>query len=376
MAGAPQVLMVGHDASRTGAPGLGLRWLRWAERTGAADTAVWLEQGGPLVPAFAAVSPTRVAGPVHRAVAEADHRGGTWGDRARAAVPPRHPLGDRPVVVANTLAAWSAAAAVRRRGRLVVWVHELDHVAERILGPEQRASLLARTDHLVAEGGRVATMLRERWQVAPDRITVVDSFADPPGAGGSDTAPSDPAPHPDVVAVGSLTPRKGPDAFAAVLAAVRTAHPTLRAAWIGGSTTSEAAQLLRHDLAAAGLTDQVALVGEVDDVDPWLGPGSVLVHTAREDPAPVAVIEAALRGTAVATWDTGGAADLLRLAGVGHLVAPAGDVLDLARIVQGLLDDPGARQAAGAALQEAAAARTTDQLAPLLLAAFTGRWHA
>ncbi|MCU1370372.1 MAG: glycosyl transferase family 1 [Ilumatobacteraceae bacterium] len=354
MAGPPQVLVVGHDASRTGAPGLGLRWVRWAGETGLARPAVWLDRGGPLVAAFEAAAPTQVA---------------RWAAPLGRLVPVRHPLDRAPFVLANTVAAWATAASVRKRTQLVVWVHELDHVADRIVRPAQRTALLAETDHLIAEGDRVAAMLVQRWHVDPGRITVVPSFADPAGA-----PPAAPGPgRPDVVAIGSMSPRKGPDAFVAVLGALLPAHPELRAAWVGGPTTSDAADLVRHDLAAAGLGDHVRLVGEVDDATAWLAPGTILLHPAREDPDPVAVVEAALRGVAVVTWDTGGAADLLRSAGLGHLVAPAGDVLGLARRVDDLLRDPSARQAAGQALQQAAARRTTEHAAPLILDAVVGR---
>ena len=98
-----------------------------------------------------------------------------------------------------------------------------------------------------------------------------------------------------------------------------------------------------------------------------------MVHTAREDPSPLAVIEAGLRAIPVVTWDTGGAADLLRAAGLGHLVAPAGDVVGLASRALGLLEDPRARQAAGSALRAAALQQTTDHMAPLVLEAVTGQ---
>lgn len=374
MAGPAQVLVVGHDASRTGAPGLALRWVRWAARHDAARTAVWLERGGPLVAGFEAVGPTTVAdGAGHRALRLlASGPGGTSaariGTSAARIGAPRHPFADPPIVLANTVAAWRAGAAVRRRRRLVLWVHELDHVAERIIPAAERARLLEQTDHLIAEGDRVAAMVCDRWHVPAAKVSTVDSFVDPP-------APSAPPAGParaDVVAVGSLTARKGPDAFVAVLAALRPARPDVRAAWLGGPAEGPIAQLVHHDLAAGRLTGAVELVGETDDVGSWLHPDAILLHPAREDPAPVAVLDAAVRAMPVITWDTGGAADLLRRAGLGDHVVAAGDVLAMARKARELLDDADARRSSGRALQAAALERTTDRLAPEILAAVIG----
>jgi hypothetical protein len=360
MAARPEVLLVAHDASRTGAPILAQQWLRWAAADDRADVSAVLLRDGPLRPAFEAACPTRVRS--HR-LAGLDQLV-SLGSRRHG-----RPGSTRPIVVANTLAAWPAAAR-RRRSRLVVWVHELDGVAARLLAPGQRDALIAVTDHFVAEGDRVAEMLVDRWHVPPAAVSVVDSSIPAPVVA-TGTAAGDGG-H-GLIGIGSLTPRKGPDAFVAVLAELARTRPALRGAWLGGPISSETADLVRHDRAAAGLGAQLDLVGEVDDVGPWLPPDGVLLHPAREDPAPVAVLEAASAGVAVVTWDTGGAAGLLRWAGLGHLVAPAGDLLGLARRAAGLLDDPGARAAAGATLQAAVAERTTDRHAPRILDAVLGR---
>ncbi|MGN6695585.1 MAG: glycosyltransferase [Aquihabitans sp.] len=122
----------------------------------------------------------------------------------------------------------------------------------------------------------------------------------------------------------------------------------------------------------AGIEDAVSLVGPVDDVGPWWPTDGVVVHLAREDPAPLVVVEAGLRAIPVVTWDTGGAADLVRSAGLDHLVAAPGDVVAAADAVARLLADETARHEAGHALQAVAARRTTDRMAPALLAAIVG----
>lgn len=366
MSGPPSVLLVGHDGSRTGAPAVAERWLAWAVGTGAIEVGTWLAEGGPLLDAYSALGPARVGGRCQQLgrslVAAATHPSLVrLGHRLAR---PTSPLPGAPIVLANTLAAWSRAVAVTPRSRLVLWVHELDHVADRLVPEAERSRLLARTDHVLAVGPRVEAMLLERWRVPAAKVSMVPSSSDPP-----DGSHPPAGPH-QVVGVGSLTARKGPDAFVAVVAQVRRTHPAARAAWIGGPTTSPTAALVRRDIARSGAA--VELLGEVAHAPAHLPADGLLLHTAREDPDPLAVLEAAARGIPVVTWDTGGAADLLRDAGVGHLVADAGDLLGLAERVRALLDDPGARHDAGRRLAAAARTRTTETTAPRVLDAVLG----
>ena len=371
----PRVVLVGHDASATGAPLAALAFTRWATGSRRAEIEVLLDRGGPLVAAFEAAAPTRVrARAAGEVVAAADALGGLAAGRwARRGILLTHrPAASDVTVVAASIAAWRSAAAVATGDRrLVLWLHELDGVADRLVTASERAALLSQTDHIVAVGGRVGAMVLERWGVAEDRVSVVESFVDPLDDTSLPEATSTTRAH-DLVAVGSLIPRKGAEHLVALTSLLRQERPDLRSAWVGGPLDSPYADLVRTDRAAAGLDGAVDLVGPVDDVGPWWPTTGVVVHLAREDPAPLVAIEAAQRAIPVVTWDTGGAADLVRAAGLAHLVAPAGDLVGVAAAVSALLDDRAARADAGAALQSTAASRTTDRLAPALLEALTG----
>lgn len=376
MIASPRVVLVGHDASTTGAPLAALAFARWARATGAADVEVHLDRGGPLVPRFEAIGVTRVRGRATTDVVAAFEAlggpsAGRWARRGAALATRSVPDPDVTIVAAST-AAWPSAVALAGGGRRVVlWLHELDGVADRIVSARQRRALLDATSRIVAVGERVATMAIDRWGVAPARVSVVESFIDDlPHR----TVPPEPAGRPshDLIGVGSLVPRKGADHLVALTALLRTGRPSLTSAWVGGPLDSPFADLIRTDRTAAGLEGALDLVGPVDDVGPWWPTHGVVVHLAREDPAPLVVIEAGQRGIPVVTWDTGGAADLLAAAGLGHLVTSPGDLVGVAEAVADLLDDEPARRAAGHALRTAVASRSTEVLAPSLLAAITG----
>ena len=239
-------------------------------------------------------------------------------------------------------------------------------MAERILTPARRRKLAPRVHRWVAAGPRVAHMLVARWGLPADRVVTVDEFVEPPPA----TAPGPGAgPSVQVLGVGACSPRKGVDAFVACLADLSTRRPTPAAAWVGGRADSVTAREARHDLERSGLASSVRLVPDRADLEPWWPRQGLLLHPAREDPFPLVVIEAGQRAIPVVTWDTGGAADLLRRAGLAEWVASPGDLLGLSRRVEALLDDDDARAAAGRALYEASTTLVAEHQAPLLWAA-------
>ncbi|MEZ5138945.1 MAG: glycosyltransferase family 4 protein [Acidimicrobiales bacterium] len=359
----PCVLLVGHDASRTGAPLVAAELVAWAAATTAAPWRVALLRGGPLAARYAASVPTSLPGAVEARLGRAAGPGAAALRLRREAAS----FDEAPVVVANTVAAWAAAATVRRRRALVCWVHELDGVADAVVPATRRAALVAETDRFVAAGARVAAMLVDRWGVPAGRVRVADPFvaAPPEAPAGCEVR---------VLDAGSLVARKGADLFVDVVAGLAGSGPMApgAAAWVGGPLEGPHAELVRHERRAAGLEEVLALPGPAPDLEAWWPRAGIVVHPAREDPAPLVVLEAALRGVPTVTWDTGGAADLLREAGCGHLVAPAGDLLGLVARARDLLADPQRRDEAGRALQAIAGRRTTERAAPATFDALVG----
>lgn len=373
----PRVLFVGHDASRTGAPAVGLAFLRWLVEGGRAKVSIRLLNGGPRVDDHRALAPTVLAhhhlatgaDAVEAALGGAGLPGGWMAAAvARRVRSPRSGAGGTSpsIVVANTLASLAPAVHLARHAPLVCWVHELDGVADRVIPVEQRRELIDQVDHFVAAGRRVEAMLVVRWGIATERITCVDDFIDDVPV----CAPNAVDPPVHVLGAGSPVPRKGVDSFLAVVAILVRGRADLRAAWVGGrqENTSYRAEIAR-DLLTPELAGHVALVPETAELESWWPADGVLLHTAREDPSPLVAVEAGVRTIPVVTWDTGGAADLLVRSGLANLVAPPGDLLGMARRVEALLADPCERHRAGAALQAEAITRTARHQAPAVWAA-------
>lgn len=366
----PHLLVVSHDASRSGAPIQVRTFLRWLVATSTADVATVLLAPGPLADDFAALGPTRVAPWMSRLIRPAitPPSMSRWLGSAFAAVE-RFGSGPTDLVLANTLAALPAAVALGGPRPVACWVHELDGVADRVLDPNTRGQLVGSVDHWVTAGARVGEMLVTRWHVDADRVQVLEPFLErmppahrrPAGNGGASL----------VLGAGSMVPRKGADAFVATMAVLAHDHADVRGTWVGGDLSTAYAQQIRSDIAGAGLQARVRLAPEVEDLGPHWSECAVVLHAPREDPAPLVVLEAAARGLPIVSWDTGGAADLLVRAGHPELVAPAGDVAGLADRVSQLLADPDRRYRIGAALRHAAEPLIAEVQGPRAWAAIT-----
>jgi glycosyltransferase involved in cell wall biosynthesis len=373
----PRVTFVGHDASRTGAPTVLRSFLSWLVAARSVRARLVLLAGGPLVGDFERLVPTVVTdhgpGALARTVASgigAVRPGVRY--RLEVVTSPRAIASGAPdVVVAGSLAALSATVAATGRGtKVVCHVHELDGVAERVLPPqpEERDALLSCVARFVAAGGAVRTMLVDRWGI-PDRLVVtVDEFIDPPRLDAPRAVEVQrPSTSSLLVSAGAVGARKGTDFFVDLLATLPGGPGGPAGLWVGGEPSHPAWIEAEHDIEAAGLTRRVRLLPTVPDPTRYLAAADVFVTTAREDPYPLVVLEAAAAGTAVAGFASGGVAAMMADAGLDDSLVPVGDVISLADLVSAWCASPADRARRGRALSEwVSSSHLTSHLAPRL----------
>lgn len=372
------VLLIGHDASRTGAPAAQLSLVRWARQHLDIELSLVLLSGGPLVAELESLVPCSVMHPRRSGSRLVESGVRSLGLAVSVPSPVDavrlRRLPTSSVVVANSLVSLPVAAAVARRGRsrLVCHVHELDGVAARVLPSDvaERNRLLGSVDRFVAAGGPVSTMLVDRFGVPADRVRGVTEFIedgrpDPVSVRRASERMGRDSGRPVVLSVGSLVRRKGPERFVDLMAALAE-HPTRPlGVWLGGDPSGVVADELRRDVDRSGLTDDVVHIPSVHDPRSYIAAADVVVSTAIEDPYPLAVLEAGLCGVPVVGFDSGGLADVLAGCGESDNVVPLGDLRALCDRVRGLLEDPVQRSDSGRRLQDhVAASHLTDVVAP------------
>jgi len=393
-----RILVVAHEASRTGSPMVLLGVLRWMRRHTDHHVDLLVLKDGALRPELAAeADSTRVVAPggevlsrgqlvelgldrTGQPAAAARVRRGRvrWALRGLA----------RPdVVYLNSVPAAWLLPHLPWSVPVVTHVHELRSAFER-MPAEARAGLLARTDRFLAVSGAVEAMLLDMG-VDERRVVRRYEHIDPDRTGEAQGAAAVadelgiPAAAPVVLGAGTADWRKGPDLFVQVAVSLRrrALAPAAGSAsrhrngevphlvWVGAAGGSHEAWPPTRDVTAAGLGDVVHLPGEVPDLTPWLQRASLFVLTSREDPFPLVCLEAAWHRTPFVAFDCGGIAELAGEDGGPGLVVPPTDVEAMAEAVQVWLDDPAARAAAGAAGRRAVErSYVLDAVAPAVVA--------
>lgn len=245
-------------------------------------------------------------------------------------------------------------AVIRAAGRPVSALvhHPLGY--ETGLSPERAAALiageraaLALADRIVATSRYTARLLGAEFGVPAGRITVAEPGT-PPAAR---VAPR-PGPPVRLLAVGTVTHRKGYDVLVRALASLTDLDWSLT---IAGSLdrAPDCTASLRREIAALALGGRIALPGTVtpDALDRLHAGADLAVSASLFEGYGMALAEALARGLPLVAT-TGGAAAETVPAGAG-IAVPPGDAPALAAALRALIADPARRAAAAVASWEA-----------------------
>lgn len=160
----------------------------------------------------------------------------------------------------------------------------------------------------------------------------------------------------DLIALGSLEPRKNQEFLLRVLAEAKARghRYTLDLAGIG-----ESAEALERLTGSLGIVDQVRFLGRVDDAGTLLKGYKLLVHAARIENMPIALIEALAAGLPIFAPEVGGIPEIVR-DGVEGCYWDLEDVPGSTSLLIALMEDEDRRQR----MAEAARARYLNKFEP------------
>ena len=364
---AMRVLLISHEASRSGAPKVAVLVARSLVGQGHRVQIVSRTQG-PLLEEFAAVAPVDV---------EFFHR---VRRRLRSA-PGMRPLmwlidslvafatiaRRRPdlVYVNSTAAAIYLRPARWLRRRTLLHSHESAAVTSQFLVSANAGSEVTRTT-LVACSPSVRTELAELAGLPLAEVILLPSVPDDARVVrlSADSADAEAANSRTLIVgcCGTVEPRKGADLWVAAARKVQRALPDreVRFVWIGdisepvGTVAGEAIDFL----------------GPMANPYPVMRTFDVATLPSRDDPFPLVVLESMILGKPVVAFDVGAVADQIGPTGI---LVPPGDVAAFADAVVDLLVDDEKRSALGeAACERAHAHYSTNAFAHQLAAVVAG----
>lgn len=375
------VLFLSHDASRTGAPIILLRFLRWFSANRNLPFRILVGKKGDIIGEFEEIAATDLLEPeralryrVQRRLKLHHHYLSSYQARLREVLANM----DIRLIYANSIASASLLKFFPFiRCPVVCHVHELEGMIQ-TLGSEHLDILEQINAQYIAVSNAVRKNLIESHGVSPDRIRVIHGFVP---CAESEKTTLDGAPNsmrqilgiPDsskvICACGTIEYRKGPDIFLQVAEQViqryRT-HP-VHFIWIGGN--SGTVNEMRRLVANSALRDVVHFVGSTSVVAPYFQDSDVFILTSREDPFPLVVMEAGLNRIPIVCFaDAGGAPEFVEED--AGFVIPDFNVHKMADSIVELLLSPTLRNKMGMAAREKVIQRHDLRIGAAKIAAF------
>ena len=253
-----------------------------------------------------------------------------------------------------TLSSFPPCLLAGRLRRIPQVVHVYSSYAD---GASYRKHLLGHAQHLIAPSAdSLALARRALGDLRPGtRARVVYNGMDVGRLARQAAEPMTPGlvanGVPTVGMVGNLDERKNPALLVEALAAVRAAIPAVRALLVGAFPDAAYAARVDRRVAALGLRDAVTVSGFLPNPFPVVRALDVLVHPARRDPFPLALLEGMALGRPIVAAAVGGIPEML-VDGESGLLVPPDDAASLARALVDLLRDPARRARLGAAAYE------------------------
>jgi glycosyltransferase involved in cell wall biosynthesis len=365
-------LVLGHEATNSGAPRMLLRVLEEVRRARGAnwDCEIVLRNGGPLLAEFASFGPVRVLG--HPA---AETRTLTAGVLRKVLVrpwlQPRRFQRGLPewqqkkfdLVYNNTATNGEFLRGASQLGcPIVTQVHELGSCIRRFNTPAAIADTIALSDRFIAVSNPVAQDLvglgagEERVTVVPNFLSSLPESADAATRAAARRRLQLREGAKVVVGCGHLDMVKGPDLFLDVAEQVlRAGGADTQFYWLGGVSDVRLAKRLGREVKRRGLAEVIRFVGYVADPQPWYAASDAVAVTSRSESFSLVALEAAAVGRPVVGF--AGARGLGSVLGdTAELLAPGHDPRAMAALLQMLLLNPERAHALGQRLRARVAA--------------------
>ena len=382
---AKKMIVLGHDATRSGAPILLLHLLHWLKRHGGLELEIILKQDGPLLAEFQRIAPTTVLEytRTERMVHSLCQRLG--GKIPEWILPPaklaRHLRGRKAdLFYANTSTVGAEVAVATQLGLPVVWhIHELPSFINSIAGGKPFRDAGRHAQKFIAVSESVKAGLMASSAIPAEKISVIHGFVPPEKTQALDLPATRAAvrqelnlPPSAFVAgmCGTVCHGKGVDWFVAVAAALAAdfADREIQLVWIGSPANEMILTQVNQDLRQARLTERVKFIGGKADSRPYLAALDAFLLSSRADSFPLVMLEAGALGLPVICFAGSGGAPEFVEADAG-LVVPHADPAAAARALVKLCDNPElCRQLGANARQKVLTHYTVETQAPEILA--------
>lgn len=358
--GRQNILLISHDASRTGAPILAWNVAkRLCERY---NVVALILGGGELVSAFrdccsAVIGPLGVVEPdaadatVERLVASCSIAYAIVNSiESRRFIRPLARASIPVVSLVHEFASYFPPGEIDALDWSTQIVFSTDLTAN--AAKSEFPHLASRTIHVLAQGR--CDLPRRAADLGANKMEYLRAMFRPSGSENAFV----------VLGVGSISIRKGVDLFLACAAAISALHlpRPVRFVWIGDGydpfNDRSYSPYLAEQIARSELEEKVAIIDAIEDLEPAYAMTDVFFLSSRLDPLPNVTIDAAFHGLPVVCFDkaSGIAALIAAEASLRSCVVPYLDVHAAAAVIAQFANDEAMRASVGGAMRRFAEA--------------------
>lgn len=318
------ILAIGHDASRTGAPQLLVSYLRWLASSKEIRLRCLLGVSGPLFNEYQSVCDTRTFEPEDKSSARSRVlRGlGAEGWISKTLLKRWLQSGGAPeLVYVSTVAALPVLQRLenvfQKKFPTVVHVHELESLLRQYRHSHSVGRSLSDASHILAASQSVKKALMAEFDLQEERIQVINEWLCRAPSKESDRLQARKtireklkiAPKAFVsLSVGTHGWRKAPELIAMLAKRVQTRYVDIHFVWVGGDGPDGNAMKFILDAERLGVIKNVHFLGALEDPTIYYQGSDCFSLVSREDPYPLAMLEAAAHGLPVLCFDQSGGA--------------------------------------------------------------------
>jgi hypothetical protein len=305
-----RILLVTHDATRTGAPVL-LYWAaKWFHENGYTVKVVIVKEQGDMLEQF-------------RSSFDCDLLQERWPSRWKKWLRRLDPVrkmqnvesGFKPdIILVNSVAIPAWLKGWKPAAPFVYWGHEMMHTLRQYIEPERLGAFLEGATAVFSDSQAAAADLKQ-FAGGLFSSNVLGGFSPPVGE--ADVIEPGQLPgHIKKVFLCAGQPgwRKGTDVFMQLAFQVCNVHQCtdIGFVWVGIPETSQAMKEMRLDCERAGIEANVFPVPPVPNLAGWMRRCDYFGLLSREDPFPLVVLDAGMHSRPVFCFEgTGGAADMI-----------------------------------------------------------------
>jgi len=314
-----KVLFIGHYAGTTGAPIILLRLLQWLKANTNVDFEILLNKNGLLRPSYEMVAPTFLydprtikSNPIYRFFNTIVYRFGCDEALLNKRLKIKYSASSFNLIFSNTITNGAILSALSYlKCPVICRVAELEYWINKA-GKMNFDLVKNHVTHFITVSEAVKNNLIFNHNIPSNKIDVIPGFITPPVI----TTSSDNIRHAlkipkNAIVVGSSgmeTWRKGKDLFIqlALIVLKRCKDLPIYFIWVGGNKEGMDFYQIQHDIRQAGLVDRIRFVPQVSNPLDYYGAFDVFALLSREDPYPIANLEAASLSKPIVCFENAG----------------------------------------------------------------------